>query len=85
MFRRLAVAVLAITMASQLEAQVPRKGIAEVQPSPRGGFWGSMGFGAGMENVDLDGDRLGYSDRALAPHLQLPAGRDGEAGAAARR
>ena len=74
MFRRLAVAVLAITMASQLEAQAPRKGIAEVQPSRRGGFWGSIGFGAGMENVDLDGDALGYSDALWRPTFNFRLG-----------
>lgn len=74
MFRRLAVALLAITMSSQLEAQVPRKGIAEVQPSQRGGFWGSAGFGAGMENVDLDDDGLGYSDALWRPTFNFRLG-----------
>jgi hypothetical protein len=74
MLRRLAVAVLAITMSSQLQAQVPRKGIAEVQPSPRGGFWGSMGFGAGMEQVDLSGDLLGYSDPLWRPTFNFRLG-----------
>lgn len=74
MFRRLAVALLAITIATQLEAQEPRKGIAEVQPSQRGGFWGSLGFGAGMENVDLDQDLLGYSDALWRPTFNFRLG-----------
>ena len=74
MFRRLAVAVLAIMMASQVEAQVPRKGIAEVQPSPRGGAWGSIGFGAGMEQVDLGGDLLGFSDPLWRPTFNARVG-----------
>ena len=75
MYRRVAVAVLAIMMSSQLEAQVPRKGIAEVQPSPlRGGVWGSLGFGAGMENVDLDNDAFGYSDALWRPTFDFRLG-----------
>jgi hypothetical protein len=74
MFRRLAIALLAITMSTRLEAQVPRKGIAEVQPSQRGGIWGSAGFGAGMENVDLDGDGLGYSDALWRPTFNFRLG-----------
>lgn len=76
MFRRIAVALLVVTMSSQLEAQAPpRKGIAEVGPAPlRGGFWGSMGFGAGMESVDLDGDALGYSDALWRPTFNFRLG-----------
>ena len=74
MYRRLAVAALTIMMASQLEAQVPRKGIAEVQPTRRGGVWGSIGFGAGMENVDLDNDAFGYSDALWRPTFDFRLG-----------
>ena len=74
MFRRLAVALLVVSVSSRLEAQVPRKGIAEVQPSLRGGFWGSMGFGAGMENVNLDGDAFGYSDALWRPTFNFRLG-----------
>jgi len=61
-------------MSSQLNAQVPRKGIAEVQASRRGGFWGSIGFGAGMEQVDLDGDLYGYSDALWRPTFDFRLG-----------
>jgi hypothetical protein len=74
MFRRLAVALLVVSVSSRLEAQVPRKGIAEFQPSLRGGFWGSIGFGAGMENVDLDGDAFGYSDALWRPTFNFRLG-----------
>lgn len=74
MFRRLAVALLVISMSTRLEAQAPRKGIAEVQPSQRGGFWGSLGFGAGMESVDLDADGLGYSDALWRPTFNFRLG-----------
>ena len=68
MYRRLALAALVLSMSSQLNAQTPRKGIAEVQPAPlRGGFWGSVGFGAGMEQVNLDNDLFGYSDALWRP------------------
>ena len=75
MFRRFAVALLVVSVSPQLEAQTPRKGIAEVQPAPlRGGFWGSIGFGAGMERVDLDGDAFGYSDALWRPTFNFRLG-----------
>jgi len=74
MLRRLAVALLVVSLSSRLDAQTPRKGIAEYQPSTRGGFWGSMGFGAGMENVNLDGDAFGYSDPLWRPTFNFRLG-----------
>lgn len=75
MLRRFAVALLVVSVSSRLEAQAPRKGIAEVQPAPlRGGFWGSIGFGAGMERVDLDGDAFGYSDALWRPTFNFRLG-----------
>ncbi len=79
MFRRLAVAVtaLAIMLASQVEAQATRQGITEVQtqqPPSRRGAWGSFGFGAGMEQVDLSDDVLGYSDPLWRPSFNFRVG-----------
>lgn len=74
MSRSLAVVLAALTLSSPLAAQVPRKGIAEVQPSLRGGFWGSVGFGAGMETVNLDGDLFGYSDPLWRPTFDFRLG-----------
>ncbi len=74
MLRRLAVAAFVLALSSPLDAQVPRKGIAEVQPSTRGGFWGSMGLGGGMENVNLDGDLYGYSDALWRPTFNFRLG-----------
>ena len=46
-----------------------------MQPAPlRGGFWGSIGFGAGMEQVDLDGDPFGYSDALWRPTFNFRLG-----------
>jgi len=75
MLRRFAVALLVVSVSSLLETKTPRKGIAEVQPAPlRGGFWGSLGFGAGMERVDLDGDAFGYSDALWRPTFNFRLG-----------
>lgn len=74
MFRRLAVALLMLSVSSRMDAQVPRKGISEVQPSLRGGMWGSIGFGAGMENVDLDDDPYGYADALWRPTFNFRLG-----------
>ena len=74
MFRRLAVSALLLATVSPLAAQVPRKGIAEVQSTLRGGLWGSIGFGGGMEQVDLDGDAFGYSDALWRPTFDFRLG-----------
>ena len=74
MSRSLAVVLAALTLSSPLAAQAPRKGIAEVQSSLRGGFWGSLGFGGGMETVDLDADAFGYSDPLWRPTFNFRLG-----------
>ncbi len=74
MLRTVAGVITALVIAAPLSAQVPRKGIAEVVPSQRGGFWGSIGFGAGMERVDLDNDGRGYSDELWKPTFNLRLG-----------
>ena len=48
----------------------PRLGLARLQDSPRAGFWGALGFGAGGEAFDLR-DGLGYSEDLYRPTVSL--------------
>ncbi|HLS47886.1 MAG TPA: outer membrane beta-barrel protein [Gemmatimonadales bacterium] len=61
---RLPLIAFAITaiMASSLSAQHRRPGIREAGPDGRSGFWGVLSLGAGVEQVNFEGDDLGYSD-----------------------
>ncbi len=71
-------AILAVALpmlvAPALHAQQPRPGIVDVSGRSRHGFWGSLGFGAGSEAVDLKNDGLGYSDQLTEPTMQLRLG-----------
>lgn len=74
MLRSITGVITALVIAAPLSAQAPRKGIAEVSTSQRGGFWGSIGFGAGMERVNLQDDGRGFSDPLWRPTMNLRLG-----------
>ena len=59
-----------------LSAQQHRPGLVDVSGRSRHGFWGSLGFGAGNEAVDLvnPDDGLGYSDSRTAATVQIRLG-----------
>lgn len=65
-------AALLVVCAAPLAAQ-GRRGLVEVDPSARGGFWASIGGAAGIEKVDLK-DGFGYSNSLTNPVLQLKIG-----------
>lgn len=54
--------LLAAVATSSLSAQHRRPGIREAGPEGRSGFWGVLSLGAGVEQVNFEGDNLGYSD-----------------------
>jgi len=54
-------------------AQETSAGPARLQDSPRAGFWGALGFGAGGEAFDLR-DGLGYSEDLYRPTVSLRLG-----------
>jgi hypothetical protein len=61
--KRSLLALFAILAAAPLAAQESRPGLAETQAPPlRTGFYFQLGMGAGMEELNLDWDELGYSD-----------------------
>lgn len=65
--------VLVLLGAVSGQAAAQRPGLVEVQPSPRGGIWGSIGGAVGIERANiLDGN--GYSDNLTNPVLQLRLG-----------
>jgi hypothetical protein len=57
-----------------LAAQKERRGIRVVDHDERHGFWGVLALGAGTEQVNFDGDDLGWSDAITRPTGALRLG-----------
>jgi hypothetical protein len=73
--KRSLLALLALAIAAPLAAQGSRPGLAETKPPPlRTGFYFQLGMGAGMEQLNLDWDQLGYSDPLWAFTLNTRGG-----------
>jgi hypothetical protein len=71
--RRNVLAASALLGTGTAAAQDAPGGPVKVQDSPRRGFWGGLGFGAGGEAFDLR-DGLGYSPELYRPTISLRLG-----------
>jgi hypothetical protein len=71
--RSLGSLVVLLLGVTALPAAAQRRGLVEVDPTERGGFWASIGGAAGIEKANLlDGN--GYSNSLTNPVLQIRLG-----------
>ena len=69
-----ALVALAAIASSPLAAQDKRPGIRAVEAEGRRGFWGVFALGAGSEQLNFEGDDLGWSDARTEPVVSLRLG-----------
>lgn len=71
--RSVTAGALLLFLSGVAAAQETSAGLARLHDSPRTGFWGALGFGAGGEAFDLR-DGLGYSEDLYRPTVSLRLG-----------